>query len=152
MELQDLSESTTKEQQTQNTVLNEDKRKTVGCFAPLIIGGILTMFVIPILATVSDKKQAKKHPNIIRAVYSDYIRMQDINDNEERLVATSVMNNPSIANHFRPGDTIYFYDNDYERRLAFQHGTLIYNEDTIQKRIEMKKKQQILNACKTKQR
>ena len=153
MELQDLSDSVTKEQQKKNTVFNEDKHKTVGCGAPLVICGILALPVLGIFGnTLYYKAKAKKHPNIVKEVFADYIKIQDVHDNEERLVAKRVIPDVSVADYFYSGDTVYFYDKEYEKRLVFQQGKMIYNEDTIKARKEREKMQQIINSSNIKQR
>ena len=137
MEMQDLSESTTKEQQTQNTVWGKDKRRALGCLVPLLIGGILAVPVTAVFNLTSDKEKAKSHPNIVKEVFRDYILIQDVKDNKERLVSKKIMlKDADDANYFYKGDTVHFYSHDYDKKLAFDDGVLVYNKDTVQHRAD----------------
>lgn len=147
--MDNLEQQSEQKKQESEKKLTKNRNKTILFYGPLVICGILSIPVISIFNGISDNKKAKKHPNVIKEVSSDYFFMQDVHDNEERVVSKKVMRKDSAdADYLHAGDTVYFYDCDYDRRITFEYGTLIYNKDTIQKRKDREKINQILNQQK----
>jgi len=127
-----------------NQEINKGNKKTVAFVGPIIITLIMFVPVYAFIDNAHTKKQAEKHPNIVKNISQQHIFIQDIHDKQERAVSTKVMGKDSAdLALFNPGDTVYFYASDYDKRNLFKYGKLLYNKHQIQKRKDLIQMQNI---------